>query len=181
MGMRAAVSPTLALRDCFVPDSHVLGPPGNSVAQRWQAKCHLGFAAQYLGAAVGIFDALQEYLPQRGTTSDPYTQLHIGEIRVGIESARWMIYRSAWLWTQGNDPAAELYAMEAKHRSIDNAVQVMDRASQIAGSSAFLDDSRLARTLRDLRFHTLHEHLDRTASTIGQAYLGEDFDTTARL
>jgi alkylation response protein AidB-like acyl-CoA dehydrogenase len=181
MGMRGAVSPTIELQNVYVPDDLVLGPPGISPRERWQAKFHLGFAAQYIGAAQGIFDTLQEYLPRRGTTGDPYAQLRFGEIRVGIESARWMVYRSAWLWTKGDEPAAELYALEAKHRSIDNAVLVMEKASQIAGSSAFLEDAPLSRFFRDLRFHTLHENVDRTASTIGQAYLGQSFDTTARL
>ena len=48
-------------------------------------------------------------------------------------------------------------------------------------SSAFLADSPLARLFRDLRIHTLHENVDRTAATLGQYSLGEAFDTTARL
>lgn len=181
IGMRGAVSPQIRLDNVFVADGHVLGSPGTNPRERWQAKFHLGFAAQYLGAAQGIFDELRAYLPTRGTTADPYAQLRFGEIRVAIESARWMVYRSAWLWTQGDEPRAELYAMEAKHRTITAAVEVMDKAAAIAGSSAFLDNSALARFYRDLRFHTLHENVDRTAATIGQAYLGEAFDTTARL
>lgn len=31
------------------------------------------------------------------------------------------------------------------------------------------------------RVHTLHENLDKTASTLGKYHLGEPFDTTARL
>ncbi|MFG1478339.1 acyl-CoA dehydrogenase family protein [Xanthobacter sp. V4C-4] len=181
IGMRGAVSPQIRLDDVFVPDALVLGAPGTNPRERWQAKFHLGFAAQYLGAAQGVFDQLRTYLPARGTTGDAYAQLRFGEIRVAIESARWLVYRAAWLWTRGDDPRAELYAMEAKHRTITTAVEVLDKAAAIAGSSAFLDHSALARFYRDLRFHTLHENVDRTAATIGQAYLGEAFDTTARL
>lgn len=181
MGMRAAVSPTLKLENCFVADGHVLGEPGIYPRQRWQAKFHLSFAAQYLGATEGVFDVLSEYLPKRGTGGDAYTQLRMGEIRIGIESARWMIYRAAWLWTQDDAQRAELYSMQAKHRAIDNAIIVMDKAAQIAGSSAFLGDAPMGRFFRDLRIHTLHENLDRTAATVGQAHLGQEFDTTARL
>ena len=181
MGMRGAVSPTVELTDCFIPDKYVLGGPGTYPLERWQAKFHLGFAAQYLGGTQGIVDMLQEYLPRRSTTKDAFTQLRMGEIAVGVESVRWLIYRAAWLWTRGNEQAAELYSMLAKHRAIDNAVICMDKAAQIAGSSAFLADSPLSRWFRDLRIHTLHENVDRTAATLGQYYLGETFDTTARL
>ncbi|CAO3439302.1 acyl-CoA dehydrogenase family protein [Azospirillum doebereinerae] len=181
IGMRGAVSPTLELRDLFVADRHVLGPPGANPSIRYQAKCHLGFAAQFLGATEALFDYLKAYLPERGTAKDPYAQLRMGELRVGIEATRWIIYRAAWLWTQGDETRAELAAMEAKHQAIENATVAMDRASQIAGSSAYLEGSPFARIVRDLRFQTLHENSDRTSSTIGQAYLGQSFDTTARL
>lgn len=181
MGMRGAVSPTVELSDCFVPDRYVMGEPGLYPRERWQAKYHLGFAAQYLGSTQGIVDTLRDYLPRRGTTKDPFTQLRMGEIVVGTESVRWLIYRAAWLWARGDEQRAELAAMLAKHRAIDNAVICMDKAAQIAGSSSFLGDSPLSRSFRDLRVHTLHENVDRTAATLGQHSLGETFDTTARL
>jgi alkylation response protein AidB-like acyl-CoA dehydrogenase len=181
IGMRGAASPTLRLEDCFVSDDHVLGEPGIYPRERWQARFHLSFAAQYLGGSEGIFDILTDYLPKRGTAGDSYTQLRLGEIRVGIDSVRWLIYRAAWLWTQSDRVNAELFSMVAKHRALENAVQVMDKAAQIAGSSAFWADSPMSRFYRDMRIHTLHENLDKTASTLGKFHLGQPFDTTARL
>jgi hypothetical protein len=35
--------------------------------------------------------------------------------------------------------------------------------------------------MRDLRIHTLHSNVDKTAATIGKYNLGQDFDTTDRL
>jgi len=107
--------------------------------------------------------------------------LRVGEIRISIDSVRWLIYRAAWLWSRGEIQAAELLSLEAKHRAIDNAVMTMDKAAQVAGSSAFWADSAMARFFRDMRIHTLHENLDKTAATIGKYYLGQEFDTTARL
>jgi alkylation response protein AidB-like acyl-CoA dehydrogenase len=181
IGMRGAASPTLKLDDCFVSDDHVLGEPGIYPRERWQARFHLSFAAQYLGGSEGIFDILTDYLPKRGTAGDSYTQLRLGEIRVGIDSVRWLIYRAAWLWTQSDRVGAELFSLVAKHRALENAVQVMDKAAQIAGSSAFWADSPMSRFYRDMRIHTLHENLDKTAATLGKFHLGQPFDTTARL
>ena len=39
----------------------------------------------------------------------------------------------------------------------------------------------MSRFFRDMRIHTLHENLDKTVATIGKYYLGQEFDTTARL
>jgi alkylation response protein AidB-like acyl-CoA dehydrogenase len=181
MGMRAAVSPSLLLTDCFVADENVLGTPGFFPRDRWQSRSHLGFAAQYLGGVEGIFDYLVEYLPKRGTAGDGYAQLRMGEIRIGIDSVRWLVYRAAWLWQKKDIVNAELFSLVAKHRAIENAVTVMDKAAQIAGSSAFWADSVLARFVRDLRVQTLHENVDKTAVTLGKYHLGQAFDTTSRL
>jgi len=181
MGMRAAVSPNILLENCFVSDDYVMGEPGVFPRERWQARFHLGFAAQYLGGSEGIFDYLTDYLPKRGVASDSYAQLRLGEIRIGIDSVRWLIYRAAWLWKMKRIAEAELFSMTAKHRAIENAVMVMDKGAQIAGSSAFHAKSPLARSFRDLRVQTLHENLDKTAATIGKFHLGQEFDTTARL
>ncbi len=181
IGMRGATSPSLRLENCFIADEYVLGSPGVYPRERWQARFHLGFAAQYLGGAEGIFDLLVDYLPKRGTAGDAYAQLRMGEIRIGIDSVRWLIYRAAWLWTQGDRQQAELFSMTAKHRAIENAVMTMDKAAQIAGSSAFWADSPMSRFFRDMRIQTLHENLDKTAATLGKYHLGQEFDTTARL
>jgi alkylation response protein AidB-like acyl-CoA dehydrogenase len=162
LGMRAAVSPDLRLENCFVEDANVLGKPGQYIRDRWQSKFHLSFAAQYLGGAESVFDYLVDYLPRRGTASDGYAQLRLGEIRIGTDSVRRLIYHAAWMWKQGDAQKAELASLIAKHRAIENAVTVMDRGAQIAGS-------------------TLHENIDKTAATIGKFHLGQEFDTTARL
>jgi len=116
----------------------VLGTPGFLPKDRWQSRFHLSFAAQYLGATEGVFDFLKEYVPKRGTAGDAYAQLRMGEIRIGIESARWLIYRAADLWKRKDIANAELFSTLAKHRAIENAVVTMDKAAQIAGSSAFM-------------------------------------------
>ncbi len=181
MGMRGSYSPTLLLDNVFIGDENVLGTPGFLPRDRWQSRFHLSFAAQYLGAAEGVFDFLKDYIPKRGTAGDAYAQLRMGEIRIGIESARWLIYRAASMWQKKQIAEAELYSTLAKHRAIENAVVTMDKAAQIAGSSAFFADSPLARMFRDLRVQTLHENIDKSAATIGKYHLGQEFDTTARL
>ena len=181
VGMRAAVSPDLVLEDCFISNDLRVGLPGTYPRERWQARHYLSLASQYLGACEGVFDQLTKYLPRRGTAGDPYTQLRLGEARVAIDSVRWLIYRAAWLWAHGDLQQAELASLVAKHRATSAATLVMDDAAQIAGSSALMGDEPIARMLRDLRVHTLHSNIDKTAATIGKYHLGQNFDTTDRL
>lgn len=181
LGMRGAYSPDLQLTNCFVSDDNVLGAPGETAANRWQAKSHLSFAAQYLGGCEGVFDELVDYLPKRGTAGDSYAQLRLGEIRIAIDAARGLIYRAAWLWQTGDVEAAELFAMNAKYQSLETTRLVIDRAPQIAGSSAMAADGTLTRFVRDLRYQSLHENQDKTAATVGKYHLKQNYDVTARL
>ncbi|MGI4811871.1 MAG: acyl-CoA dehydrogenase family protein [Janthinobacterium lividum] len=181
LGMRGAVSPEIELTDCFVAAENQLGKPGEFQRDRWQAKTHLSFAQQYVGGCEGIFDFLVDYLPKRGTVKETFAQLRLGEIRIAIDAARWLVYRAISLWQQGDQARAELAAMGAKHHAIATAVQVMDQAAQIAGSSAFAEDSPLSRYFRDLRVQTLHNNIDQAAATVGKFHLGQPYDVTARL
>jgi alkylation response protein AidB-like acyl-CoA dehydrogenase len=181
IGMRSAVSPDLIFDSCFVPSEAAVGSPGTYPRERWQARHYLALSAQYLGACEGVFDRLTDYLPRRGTARDQYTQLRLGQARVQIDSVRWLIYRAASLWTQGDLQQAELFSLVAKHHATCNAVEVMDKAAQIAGSHALMDEEPLSRMIRDLRVHTLHSNVDKTAATIGKFHLGQSFDTTDRL
>ncbi|MGE0154209.1 MAG: acyl-CoA dehydrogenase family protein [Reyranellaceae bacterium] len=180
MGMRGAASPNMLLTDCFVADENVIAPPGSIPRQRWQAKFQLSFAAQYVGAAQGIFDFLLRYLPKRGTTGDSYTQLRLGEIAIGIEAARCMMHRAAWLWQAKRTTEAEVYTIGAKRQAIESASVAMDKAARIAGPSAFTAAGEFSRMFRDLRVQTLHENPDKASGTVGRAHLGLEYDTTAR-
>jgi alkylation response protein AidB-like acyl-CoA dehydrogenase len=181
IGMRSAVSPDLVLDNCFLPDSLIIGKPGVYPLERWQARHYLSLSAQYLGACEGLFDSLTEYIPRRGTAGETYTQLRLGEIRVLIDSVRWLVYRAAWLWAKGDLQQAELFSLVARHQATQAATVVMDKAAQIAGSSALTGTGQFARMMRDLRIHTLHSNVDKTAAIIGKYHLGQNFDITDRL
>ncbi|MDS1139902.1 acyl-CoA dehydrogenase family protein [Pusillimonas sp. SM2304] len=181
IGMRSAVSPDVVLDNCMVPSSMIIGSPGVYPNDRWQARHYLSLAAQYLGASEGLFDSLTEYIPVRGTAGEQFTQLRLGEIRVLIDSMRWLIYRSAWLWNQGDLQQAELFAMVARQHATRTVVDIMDKSAQIAGSHALTGTGKFQRMMRDLRIHTLHSNVDKTAATIGKYHLGQNFDITDRL
>jgi alkylation response protein AidB-like acyl-CoA dehydrogenase len=108
MGMRASYSPTLLLDNCMIGDENVLGTPGFMPRDRWQARFHLSFAAQYLGGAQGVFG-----LPFRIRSEARHGRGRVrnsGWARSGsAESARWLIYRAAALWQRKDIAEAEMF------------------------------------------------------------------------
>ena len=68
--------------------------------------------------------------------------------------------------------------MAAKSVCAQSALQVAGTMGRLAGSTALFDDYPLARLIRDLQTHILHVGHDRTHQTIGQAALGQSFDST---
>lgn len=176
-GMRAAVSPKLLLKDVHVPKQDVLREPGFYPSCGWGSRWHLGFAANHLGAAQGLFDFTVQYLPQRGTTSNPHSQRSVGEMKMRIAAARDMIYHAAWLWAQQRVKEAEEYSLMAKLYAIETAEWMISETIRVVGSTALLESFPVPRMIRDIHVHSTHANLYSTAQLVGRSTLGLDFDS----
>lgn len=177
-GMRASPSPEILLENVFVTGEQVLGQPGDYVRGRWQGRFHLGFAANYLGSIEGAYQWVLQYLRGRGRASDGLVQLRVGEARTQIYGAQIAFEQAIAAWRDGQTPAAELAAIQAKTLCGQAAREVARVLTPLAGSTALFDDYPLGRLLRDIDTHTLHVGHDRTAQIVGAAELGESFDST---
>lgn len=177
-GMRAAVSPRIELKDLEVPSEDVLVGPGFYPSTQLGSRWHLGFAANHLGAAQGLFDFALEYLPKRGTGGNPHTQRVIGEMRMRIEAARGLVYRAASLWSTPRVKEAEEFSLMAKLYAIETAEWAVNETIRVVGSTALLDPHPLNRMIRDIHVHSTHANLYNTAQLIGRARLGLDYDAT---
>jgi alkylation response protein AidB-like acyl-CoA dehydrogenase len=176
-GMRSARSSVITLEDVFVPDSHVLGKPGDYPRQRWQGRYHLGFAANYLGASEGLYRWFLDHIRQRKRNTNPITQLRTGEIRIALDAARALFEDAIAAWGRADVVAAELKSMSAKSSAAHAAFKVIQTVVHAAGATAQFDDHPLARYVRDIETHVLHAGHDRTAQILGEAELGETFDS----
>lgn len=178
-GMRVAYSPQVVLEGVRVPRSHLLGAPGAYVGGRWQGRFHLGFAANYLGTAEGAYGWTLDWLrafPEK--VADPFVQAHVGEARVRLHAAQAAFERAIVDWTRHDAVDAELSSMAAKSTCASAAQDVLQRLLRLVGSTALFDEHPLGRLGRDLQTHILHVGHDRTHQTLGQAALGEAFDST---
>ncbi|MEZ2408880.1 acyl-CoA dehydrogenase family protein [Bosea sp. RCC_152_1] len=177
-GMRTARSPLLRIDDLFVPDADVLGEPGDYPRQRWQGRVHLGFAANYLGTAEGMFDWFLAYTNERGDGRNAVLQLRTGEMRVALDAAVALFQAAIATWPSKPLAEAELISMSAKKFAAQTALEIAHKIIQACGSSAMFMASPLSRMVRDLQTHVPHAGHDRTAQIVGQAALGESFDST---
>lgn len=177
-GMRACVSPKIALKDLYIPDEDVLQDPGFYPRSKLGARWHLGFSASHLGAAQGLFDFVLDYLPKRGTTANPHSQRSVGEMKMRIAAARNMVYHAAGLWAAKQVPEAEEYSLMAKLYAISTAEWMVNETIRIVGSTALLETFPLSRMMRDIHVHSTHANLHNTAQSIGRAALGLSFDST---
>ncbi len=177
-GMRAAVSPLITLKNVKIPKKNVLGKPGDYPRQRWQGKYHLGFSANYLGVAEGVFDWFRDYIVQKGKAKDPIVLLRAGEAKIALQNAAFTFHEAIRSWKTTTVVEAELLSMAAKYTTAKAAMEVCQMVTQHAGSTALFEEFPLGRAITNVQTHIQHAGHDRTAQIIGQSALGQDFDST---
>lgn len=177
-GMRAAVSPLVRLTDVRVARENLLGQAGDYPRQRWQGKFHLGFSANYLGVAEGIYDWFRDYIRRKGKAKDPIVLLRTGEMKIELELAAALFHDAIRAWKTRPVVEAELMAMAAKYTTARTALDICEKVTMASGSTALFEEFPLGRAIANVQTHIQHAGHDRTAQIIGQAELGEEFDST---
>lgn len=177
-GMRVASSPVITLDDVFIADRNVFGEPGIYPKSRLQGKFHLGFAANYLGSAEGMFDWYLSYVGKSAKRSDSIVQMRTGEMKVALQAAESLFHDAIRAWKTKSVVEAELTSIAAKSLAAQVAFDISHKVVHAAGSTALFDGMPLTRYIRDLETHVLHAGHDRSSQIIGQAAFGEKFDST---
>jgi alkylation response protein AidB-like acyl-CoA dehydrogenase len=178
LGMRAAASPIVHLENVHVPKEHVLGGPGDYPRMRWQGKYHLGFTANYLGTAEGMFEWYRDYVAKKGKSKDPIIMMRTGEMKIALNAAQSLFHDAIRSWKTKSVVEAELLSMSAKYTAAHTAQNLARSITEAAGSTALFEEFPLGRMIRDLQTHILHAGHDKTAQIVGQSQLGEEFDST---
>jgi len=177
-GMRCASSPIITLNDVVIEDRNVLGEPGTYPKSRLQGKYHLGFTANYLGSAEGMYDWYVDYVGKRGKSSDSIVQMRTGEMKIQLRAAEALFHDAIRAWKTKSVVEAELISIAAKSMAAQVAFDLSHNIIHCAGSTAMFDEFPLNRYIRDLETHVLHAGHDRSAQIIGQSEFSEDFDST---
>jgi alkylation response protein AidB-like acyl-CoA dehydrogenase len=176
MGMHASDTALLAFQDVRVPAGAVLGTVGKGFYQiMWELQGErLIGAAGCVSAAQRLFDQTLEYANQRVAFGRPISKFQVtrhkfGEMATKIESARQMVYTTAWRVANGEYPVREI-SMAKLHAS-RIAVEVADECLQIHGGAGYMTEYGIERAWRDLRLNRIGAGTDEIMlDVIGRSY-----------
>ncbi len=162
LGQHAAITTTVTLEDCFVSDDAVLGTVGQGfvLALAGLDGGRIGIAALAVGIARAAFEAARDYALQRTTFGKPIHEhqaisFKLADMLVGIESARLMTQRAAWLKDRGYRTTRE--AAMAKLLASETASRVTHDALQVLGAYGYTKAYPVERYFRDARVTEIYE------------------------
>ncbi len=154
MGLRTSPMAELALVDVEVPVENLLGKEGGGSAiftasMEWERICIM---SAKLGAMQRLLETSTKYAQERQQFGQaigkfPAIANKIAHMDMRLEASRLLLYRAAWLKSQGRHPLRE--ASIAKLYIADAYVQTALDAIQIHGGYGYMTEYQIERELRD--------------------------------
>ena len=152
----------LFFQDCFVPDSQLLGEPGQGWAAGEAAlyRGRVSISARALGIADRCLELMVDYANQRRTFDKPIAsrqavQWMIADSAMELHAARLMVYDAAWRADQGQEVRTQMAMIKAY--TSEMVGRVADRAVQIHGAAGLSDETVVERCYRDVRPMRIYE------------------------
>jgi alkylation response protein AidB-like acyl-CoA dehydrogenase len=178
IGMRATVSYLVRFKRTFIPETQMIGYPGQYLKEGWQT-CYIPhYAATFLGAAEAAYDFAIEYLVSQKKTGDPYVQHHIAKMSINVETAHLWLRHVARLWESGNHEEAQIAGSRARHIIEHLAEDAVQHSIRACGARCLNRPSALERIFRDLSFYIRHDNDDHILAMIGKSLLGQSYDAS---
>ncbi len=176
MGMHASDTALLAFQDVRVPESAVLGQVGRGfyhIMWELQGERLIGAAGSVSGAQ-RVFERTLEYAKERKAFGRPIGNFQVirhkfAEMATKIETARQMVYMTAWRQQNGDYPVREISM--AKLYASRIACEVADECLQIHGGAGYMREYGIERAWRDLRLNRIGAGTDEIMlEVIGRSY-----------
>jgi alkylation response protein AidB-like acyl-CoA dehydrogenase len=162
MGIKPAVTGSLAMGDLHVPEANVVGELGKGFYYTLELfdGTRITVAAQAVGMAQGAFEKALAYAKTRKQFGQPIfgfqgVSFKLAEMLMKIESARLMMMKAAWLYDK-EKPNAVATSM-AKAYASRVAMEVTDDAIQIFGGYGYLADYHVERFHRCAKITEIYE------------------------
>ena len=179
LGMRASDTSEVILEGCRVPETALIGAPGEGFLQAMQVldAGRIGIAALAVGLAEGAYDAARRYALERRQFGRPIAEFQairwkIADMATRIAAARLLTYHAAWMRdqkierTSQESSIAKLYASEI-------AVRAAEECVQIHGGYGFVKDYPAEKYFRDVKLCTIGEGTSEIQRlVIGRRLLG---------
>ncbi|MCB2230725.1 acyl-CoA dehydrogenase family protein [bacterium] len=163
MGMRAATTGGIVLKDVKTPTSNLMGEVGKGFryAMMTLDSARVGVAAQGVGIAQRALDESVAYAKKRIAFGQPIAKLQaiqwmIADMATRLEAARCLTYKAVQLQDAGEKFSLE--ASMAKLYASEVANFCVDRAMQIHGGYGFIGEfSQIEKLYRDQRVLEIYE------------------------
>jgi alkylation response protein AidB-like acyl-CoA dehydrogenase len=197
LGMRATRSDDTILEGVFVPDERIVRvvPTGFKGIDLFVlgvfAWAQMGFGNVYVGLARRVLDTTLEKLKTKKSVAlvgeslarHPGVQYELAEMWMDLEAAEVHLDRIAEDYSNGVDHGGLWGAklVTAKHRAVEAAWRVADRALDVAGGFGIFPASGIERMVRDMRLGRIHPANSFLAREIvAKSILGLDLDAQPR-
>ena len=162
LGIHAAHSCTVFFENCKVPDSAIVGNPGDGfkVAMATLDGGRIGIASQALGIARAALDAATAYAKERKSFGVPIAQhqaiqFMLADMATELDAARLLTWRAAAMKDQGTRHTMQ--SAEAKLYASEVATRVAHKALQIHGGYGYSTEYPVERHYRDARITEIYE------------------------
>src|SRR5947208_3219149 len=160
LGMHASDTALLAFQDVRVPESAVLGQVGKGfyhIMWELQGERLIGAAGAVAGAQQ-VFERTLEYAKQRTAFGRAIGHFQVirhkfAEMATKIETARQMVYTTAWRFQNGEYPVREITM--AKLYAARIAAEVSHACIQLHGGNGYMKEYGIERVWRDMRLNRI--------------------------
>jgi alkylation response protein AidB-like acyl-CoA dehydrogenase len=197
LGMRATCSDDTVLEGVFVPDERIarVVPTGFAGIDGFVlgifAWALMGFGNIYHGLARRVFDLTVSRLGRKssiamggaGMARHAGIQRDIADMAIELEGIAPHLDLVAREWSMGvnHGPMWGPKIVMAKHRAVESAWRVVDRALDVSGGFGIFPASGIERLVRDARIGRLHPANGYlTREIVAKAALGLDLDAQPR-
>ncbi len=171
LGMRASDTAALVFDDCFVPDSSLIGEPGQGFIQAMRVLDggRVSIAALAVGIAQGAFEAALKYSRERHQFGRPISefqaiQFKLADMATQIDAARLLTYRAAAMKNAGRPTTKE--SSMAKLYASEVAVRVAEECVQIHGGYGYIKEYPAEKYWRDSKLCTIGEGTSEIQRTV---------------
>ncbi|HZG80790.1 MAG TPA: acyl-CoA dehydrogenase [Brevibacillus sp.] len=162
MGLHGSNTTELIFENAIVPAANLLGQEGEgfTIAMANLDKGRIGIAAQALGIAEAALQYATEYARERKQFGQPIGKIQavgfkLADMATKAEAARLLVYRAAWLCSQGLPCTKE--ASMAKLFASDAAMKLATEAVQIFGGYGYTREYPVERLFRDAKITQIYE------------------------
>jgi len=162
LGIRSSDTCELYFDNVKVPEENLIDTEGAGfkIALDTLDGGRIGIAAQALGIAQGALEASIAYSKERKQFNKTISsfqgiQFKIADMKIGIETARLLIHKAAWL--KGEQKKFNILASMAKVYASEVAMQCATECVQIHGGYGFISETGVERFMRDAKITQIYE------------------------